>query len=77
MENIFLKYDEENLYICIKCFDGYDLLGQECKKCKINGCLNCDGNVNIYQECKEEYKLDNVICIPFSINSHKYISIYA
>jgi len=72
-KNECLKCNEENLNSCTKCFNGYGLIGQECKKCKINDCLNCDGNVEICKECKKGYFLDNVICKPISLSCDKYI----
>lgn len=72
-ENTCLECNKDNLNSCTKCFNGYGLIGEECKKCKINECLNCDGNIDVCQKCKLGYILYNGICTPFSFNCHNYI----
>jgi len=52
MQKYMFRFNEENLNIYTKCFNGYGLIGQECKNCKINDCLDFDGNVDICKEYK-------------------------
>lgn len=59
---------------CLKCADGYGLVGGRCQRCANRGCAACDGNTALCTACTDEldddmnyYVLDPLtkLCAPF------------
>lgn len=51
------KCNSNDLNQCNKCFNGFGLIGNECKSCNDKNCIKCDDNINICQICKKGYAL--------------------
>ena len=56
-QNNCLNCNSNDLNQCNKCFNGFGLIGNECKSCNDKNCIKCDDNINICQICKKGYAL--------------------
>ncbi|ELP84008.1 hypothetical protein EIN_345940 [Entamoeba invadens IP1] len=59
---------------CKVCHKGYTLQDDICKKCEINGCTDCDGNIKECKWCNHEFILSNNTCIQTIIGCDTYVN---